>query len=218
MNSTVDRIADGSDRPDERIGGRAAVLDAAAKAFMRGGFAATSIDDVADELGATKGRIYYHYRSKADLFFAVHRESMRQNFEGVGSIAKESGAPVERLARMVREHAMTIMTHLPYQRVAVLGVEMHLAGSTTRKQRETLQELIAMRDEYEQLFVRVIEDGTAAGEIRAADAGLAVKALLGALNWITLWYRPRDTDTNESRARIADEMTAYLMDGLRRKE
>lgn len=203
---------------DDRSEGRSAVLEAAAKAFMRDGYAATSIDDVADELGATKGRVYYYYRSKADLFFDVHRESMRQNLEGAGAIAKAGGSPIERVAAMVRAHALLMMTHLPYQRVSVLGVEMHLAGSTTRKQRATLREIIALRDEYEGLFVQVVEEGMAAGEIRPLDANLAVKALLGALNWITVWYQQRSGDTAASRARIADEMTAYLINGLRRCE
>lgn len=208
-------MTDIEDQAEERPDGRAAVLDAAARAFMREGYAATSIDDVADELGATKGRIYYYYRSKADLFFDVHRESMRQNLEGAGAIAHEGGSPVGRLERMVRAHALLMMTHLPFQRCSVLGVEMHLAGSTTRKQRETLREIIALRDEYEELFLRVVEEGIAANEVRELDARLAVKALLGALNWITVWYRQRETDTDASRARIADEIAAYLINGLR---
>ena len=208
-------MTDIEDRAEERPEGRAAVLDAAARAFMREGYTATSIDDVADELGATKGRIYYYYRSKADLFFDVHRESMRQNLEGAGAIAREAGSPVGRLERMVRAHALLMMTHLPFQRCSVLGVEMHLAGSTTRKQRETLRQIIALRDEYEGLFVRVVEEGIAAGEVRELDAQLVVKAILGALNWITVWYRQRETDTDASRARIADEIAAYLINGLR---
>lgn len=209
-------MTDIADRAEERPEGRAAVLDAAARAFMREGYAATSIDDVAAELGATKGRIYYYYRSKADLFFDVHRESMRQNLEGAGAIAREEGSPVGRLERMVRAHALLMMTHLPFQRCSVLGVEMHLAGSTTHKQRETLRQIIALRDEYEGLFVRVVEEGIAAGEVRELDAKLVVKALLGALNWITVWYRQRETDTDSSRARIADEIAAYQINGLKR--
>lgn len=211
----MDQPAQTGEEPGERSEGRAAVLDAAARAFMRNGYAGTSIDDVADELGGTKGRVYHYYRSKADLFFDVHHETMRQNLESASAIVGEAGSPIDRLERMVRAHAMMMMTHLPYQRVAVLGVEMHLAGSTTRKQRETLRRLIALRDDYERLFVGVVEEGIAAGEIRPLDPGVVVKALLGGLNWITIWYRQRDTDTAEGRARIADEMTDYLINGLR---
>ncbi|WGS19898.1 helix-turn-helix domain-containing protein [Bradyrhizobium sp. ISRA463] len=55
---------------------RIELLDAAARAFMRQGFAATSLDRVSDEIGSTKGAIYYYYRSKSELFFAVHRRGM----------------------------------------------------------------------------------------------------------------------------------------------
>jgi hypothetical protein len=44
---------------------------------------------------------------------------------------------------------------------------------------------------------------------------VVTKALLGGLNRITVWYRERETDTEASRAHIADEITTYLIRGLR---
>jgi len=111
----------------------AEILDAAAQAFMENGYAATSIDTVADVLGSTKGRIYYYYKSKADLFFAVHDEAMRKNIAALKPIATGPGAPLERLEAMIRAHAMLIMTRLPYQRISVQGVEMHFTRGTTRR-------------------------------------------------------------------------------------
>ena len=55
-------------RKDER---RAQLIRAAAKAFLAGGFAATSLDDVATEAGVTKMIIYRHFDSKRDLYHAV---------------------------------------------------------------------------------------------------------------------------------------------------
>jgi AcrR family transcriptional regulator len=55
-------------RKDER---RAQLIRAAAKAFLAGGFAATSLDDVAAEAGVTKMIIYRHFGSKRDLYHAV---------------------------------------------------------------------------------------------------------------------------------------------------
>ena len=48
---------------------RTEILDAAAVCFSKTGFSATSINDIADQLTATKGMVYHHYRSKAELFF-----------------------------------------------------------------------------------------------------------------------------------------------------
>jgi len=53
---------------DER---QAQILRAAAAAFARGGFAATSMDDVAAEAGITRLIVYRHFDSKEDLYRSV---------------------------------------------------------------------------------------------------------------------------------------------------
>ena len=63
---------------DNGTASREEILRAAAEIFMEYGYAATSIDAVAERLGATKGRIYHHYPSKADLFFEVQIAAMKR--------------------------------------------------------------------------------------------------------------------------------------------
>jgi AcrR family transcriptional regulator len=53
---------------DER---QAQIVAAAATAFARGGFAATSMDDVAAEAGITRLIVYRHFESKEELYRAV---------------------------------------------------------------------------------------------------------------------------------------------------
>ncbi len=48
-----------------------ALLDSAAACFVEKGFAATSLDEVAQRARVTKGAIYHHFASKRDLFMAV---------------------------------------------------------------------------------------------------------------------------------------------------
>lgn len=206
--------ADTSDQND----GKAEILDAAAQAFMQNGYAATSIDTVAEILGCTKGRIYYHYKSKADLFFDLHNEAMKKNIAILEPIAKGEGSPVARLAAMIRAHAMRIMTQLPYQRISVQGVEMHLTGSTTPAQRKVLRGLMNMRDHYESLFVQVIEEGMQEGELTPCDAHFVAKPLLGALNWMTVWYRPKSGETDQSRNAIAQGMVDFILDGMKARD
>ncbi len=55
-------------RRDER---QAQILGAAAAAFARGGYAATSMEDVAAEAGITRLIVYRHFDSKEDLYRAV---------------------------------------------------------------------------------------------------------------------------------------------------
>ncbi|WP_431858250.1 TetR family transcriptional regulator [Azospirillum sp.] len=209
MSTTIDTIAglDG-DRS------RGEILDAAAKAFMRKGYAAASIDDVAEVLGCTKGRIYHHYRSKADLFFDVHKRGMAMDLAAVRACMRDDQSPVERLLEMAIAHLMVIMNELAYQRVAVQGLEMHLAGQTTPEQRSTLREILALRDEYEGLFAAEIARAAEAGALPEQDVRLVVKPFMGALNWTTIWYRQRRNQSQAERRRMAEQIARFALRGL----
>jgi len=50
---------------------RAAIVAGAASAFARGGYAATSMEDIASASGITKLIVYRHFDSKEDLYRAV---------------------------------------------------------------------------------------------------------------------------------------------------
>jgi len=194
---------------------RQEIIEAAAKAFMEQGYAATSIDTVAVQLGATKGRIYYHYRSKADLLFDVHRESMRMNLAAIRPIAQMGCSATDRLHQMARAHAYLVINHLPMQRVSVQGIEMHLSGSTTPEQRKVLNALIDMRDTYERCFIDVLAAGVATGEFRTLNPRRVVKPLLGALNWMTMWYQPSPSETDETREVLAQEHADFVLAGVK---
>lgn len=195
---------------------RIEIIRAAARAFMVNGYAGTSIDMVADQMGCTKGRIYYQYKGKTDLFFDVQREAMRMNMEAVEPHARATGSAYGRLRTMVERQVVLIMEQQPFQRVLVQGVEMHLQGSTTPAQREVLDLLIRQRDDYEELFVRVVAEGVRQREFRHVDARTFCKVLLGSIVWLTVWYRPNDQDPPEKRERLARELADYMLNGLGR--
>lgn len=181
---------------------------------MEQGFHATSIDDVAQRLGATKGRVYHYYRSKTDLFFDVHREGMRRNFEAVRPAMKAGGDAAQRLAAMFRQHALSMMENLAFETVVVQGVHMHRLGATTPAQRQSLAELMTIRDDFEALFKRVAYEGVEDGSLRMEDVSVSVKAALGAINWLAVWYRPRLGETREDRDILAGKVVNTIMAGL----
>jgi AcrR family transcriptional regulator len=53
---------------------RRLLIEAAARAFARGGFSATNLDDVAAEAGVSRVLIYRHFQSKTELYEAVLTE------------------------------------------------------------------------------------------------------------------------------------------------
>jgi AcrR family transcriptional regulator len=191
------------------------ILDCAALCFTETGFQGTSIDDVARRLGATKGRIYHYFRSKTDLFFEVHREGMKRLMGAVIEAKSAGGTGRETLQRMVEAHALTMMQNVAYEAVVVQGVHLHRLSATTPEQRVILDELMDVRHRFEQMFVEVFEAAQADGSARQdADTSLAVKGMLGAVNWMAIWYRPRQDDSLETQQAMARNLATLQVEGI----
>ena len=61
---------------------RETVLDAALAVFSRQGYAATTLDHIAQEAGVTRGAIYWHFGGKAELYNALVEERFARAFAG----------------------------------------------------------------------------------------------------------------------------------------
>jgi AcrR family transcriptional regulator len=199
----------------ELTAARLEILEAAAECFMAQGFHATSIDVVARRMGATKGRVYHHYQSKVDLFFDVHRHGMDLLFHAAEPAQRAGGDPLEVLATMMKAHALALFVHHTFASVVVQGVQLHRFGALTPRQREELDALIASRDRFEKLFKKQLAAAQKAGRVDGdLDVSIAVKTLLGGLQWSLIWYRRRDDDDEATLDRLAQRMVDTLVLGL----
>lgn len=207
-------MASAHQTPADANGGesRDEILRAAAELFMEFGYAATSIDAVAQRLGSTKGRIYHHYRSKADLFFDVQVTAMNRLTAQVEPLAREGGGAVGRLAAMALRHTQILLKEMPMQKVAVQGLERHLLEASSAAKR--LRAVVKMRDDYEQMFVEVIDDGIREGSFVDLPPRLLSKPFFGALNWATVWYSQRRLQSEEAIDDIAHALAVYALRGL----
>ena len=203
------RLADKQQASSEEI------LDAAAKAFARRGYAATSIDDVAEELGCTKGRVYHYFRTKGELFIGIHHRSLVWALEAVEPVmARTDLAPDARLRELVRRHAMHLMEHTDYMGPSQYHTEMNLAREGRHKD-AAVQAIFEMRHRFEAIFVKTIEDGTKKGLFRKGDASLQAKAILGSVNWMSVWFRSGIAlDTQKGREKVAEEFSLVALHGL----
>ncbi|MBF4608157.1 ScbR family autoregulator-binding transcription factor [Curtobacterium sp. VKM Ac-1393] len=91
---------DGRTRQQRALETRAAIIGAAAAEFDERGYLGASMDAVAERIGLTKGALYFHFTSKADLAAAViaeqHEVSRRY---GEAAVAR-SRTPLEALMWM----------------------------------------------------------------------------------------------------------------------
>ena len=193
---------------------KAEVIAAAAECFMERGYQATAVDDVAERLGCTKGRIYHYYASKTDLFFDVHRAGMERLFDALMPATKAHGTGLEVLRAMCLAHAEALLAHHTFVNVVAQGVHMHRFDSTPEN-REIVQSLIDSRDRFEGYFKATLTRAINDGSIRPVDVPITAKVLLGGLQWSLFWYRPNRGDSRSARVRLAEKMVDPLIDGLR---
>lgn len=193
---------------------RADILRAAAACFMERGYAATSIDDVARRLGATKGRIYHHFHSKADLFAEVFRMGMDLNYEAVEPFVHREGPALPRWRSMAMAHVMQMILTKPFQRAVWIGVEMHLRGATTPEQRDVFNSLIAYRSDYGRLFRATLLQGRDEGVFDFDDLSITNQLMFMTLNSPIFWYTERPGETRADTEAVAGQVVDYALGGL----
>jgi len=68
-------------REESKARTRSELLRAASRLFVRNGFVATSLSDIAEEAALTKGAVYSNFDSKEELFLALLQEISRPSNE-----------------------------------------------------------------------------------------------------------------------------------------
>jgi AcrR family transcriptional regulator len=162
----------------------ARLLDTACALFARKGYFATSIREIAGAMGIQKASLYYYISSKDDLIYQISKTAMENVRACVESaLAQVSGAE-ERLYTFIASHVAGLLQHQNWH--AAANEELMHAFSPERK-----KEIIAMRDDYEQMARRILEDAQAAGLIRSdISAKFLGLILFGMITNLYSWYQP----------------------------
>lgn len=161
----------------------ALIVDAAARLFADKGYAATTIQDVAAQVGMLKGSLYHYIHTKEDLLHAVILEAHSLTAKvGREALAMDGDANAK-LAHVVWHHIHDAADNLDELRVFYTE---SAALSPAR-----LQEIVADRDSYERSLRQVIRLGQAEGTFAPhLDPTLTAIAILAMLNSVQQWYRP----------------------------
>lgn len=85
---------------DEAAVTRSAVLKAALAVFSSKGYAAATLDDIAKAARVTRGAIYWHFKSKADLYNTLTSELSARGADLVQQAVAEGGSLLEILRRI----------------------------------------------------------------------------------------------------------------------
>lgn len=195
------------------------VMHAAAVVFVEQGYAGTSIDDIAAVLDCTKGAVYHHYASKAELYFAVREYGLRCIDGLVRPVFESDASHAEKLQRMAVEHLLAIFTDFPMAKVGVHGLERGMKGiikAASASERRELRRIVGLRDDYEDMFRSAIEAGIQAGVFTDGPVSVLTRAFLGSLNWTTVWFDPAKARSQRAMRELAETIAGFALRGLRR--
>lgn len=159
------------------------LLDEAARLFGERGFHGTTIRDVVRGVDMLPGSLYYHFAAKEDLLAAVYTEGVRRIAERVNAAIAKRSDPWQRLTAACVAHLEALLDEGDYAQVIVRV----RPGDVP----EAAEQLTALRDRYESLFVELIDALPLRPGIDRRNLRLM---LLGALNWSQTWYRPGRDD------------------------
>lgn len=178
------------------------IVEAAAEAFRTKGFAATSLEDIASAVGIWKGSLYHYINTKEDLLFAVVREPAQEILTGLRELSEMDLPPTEKIRRAMRSHLKVLETNFVYASVYL----QEIAG------RRRMKEWSAMDREYLELLESFIREGVESGEFAPlTNPRIATLGIIGALNWMTHWYRPEGPLRADA---IADQFCDMFLAGL----
>ncbi len=94
--------------PKRRAATRSAIVTASRKLFARHGFDATSIDAIANEVGLTKGALYWHFASKDALFEGILDQIRADWREQVLAKIDEVDDPLKKLERLFDNYGVLL--------------------------------------------------------------------------------------------------------------
>ena len=79
------------------------MLDAAIETLASRGIQATSVKDIADAAGLSKGAVHYHFESKDELLERVLEQCCERIEARITKVFDEPGAPMDRIRRALFE-------------------------------------------------------------------------------------------------------------------
>ncbi|TCO57091.1 TetR/AcrR family transcriptional regulator [Actinocrispum wychmicini] len=161
---------------DERL------LAEATRLFAKQGFDRTSVQEIVEAAGVTKGAMYHYFGSKDDLLHEIYARVLREQIDRLEKFAAGEAPAPARLADAAADVVVTTIENLDDVRIFYQSMH-HLSPAKQRAVR-------AERRRYHERFRGIVEEGQRDGLFRAdVPADLVVDYFFGAVHHLGIWYR-----------------------------
>lgn len=180
------------------------LVSAAAELFAERGYENTSVQQIVQRAGVTKGALYHHFNAKDDLLFEIYHRMLAMQTERLERIADARGPVAERLRAASADVVVTTLENL--HDAVVFFRSIHLLPPGRRAQ------MRAERRRYHERFRSLIEEGQRDGSFRGdVSADIATHNFFGGVHHLNSWYHPRGRMSDHE---IGDAFADLLLHAL----
>ncbi len=179
------------------------ILDAAAQVFRQKGFHGASMSAIAEAVNLQKASLYHHVTSKQEILLALLDRALGMLTDHIADIAAQDIPADQKLRQMIRAYLIALADNSDLSSVLLFEHRSLDKKSHARH--------VPQRDKFERLWRNVIDEGVRTEIFSCDDSGVAVRALMGVMNWTLTWYRP---EGGKSIEKVADGYADLMFHGL----
>lgn len=176
--------------------------------FEKKGFSETSIQDIVDSIGVTKGTFYYYFSSKEELLMEIHFRYIDELLGHQEKILKdETTTYKEKLYDIIYMLISNIKSQGPSAKVFFREMQ--------NLSEERLSQIIPKRDQFRFNIQAILEEGIKKGEFREdLNASIVAFGILGTANWSYQWYNPAGSMSEKE---VTDIFVEMILKGIEKE-
>ena len=184
------------------------ILDAALKVFVKSGYAETTMNDIVEKSGLSKGAIYHYYSSKKDLFLSLI--DYWENYFFVNIINKDlSISSSDNLLRDITQDV--IKTFKSNKHIFLAELEFwSLANHDSEVRKRTTALYVKLLD----LFKKIISKGIKEGDYKNLDLDVASLSVMTALQGV-IWFSIFEK-SNISAEKYLNDVIEFIIYGFKK--
>ncbi|MEE8418170.1 MAG: TetR/AcrR family transcriptional regulator [candidate division Zixibacteria bacterium] len=184
---------------ERRLG---SILKAAAEIIANDGFEGASVRKVAARAGIGLSGIYYYFKSKDEMLFAMQENTFSMLVNSLERKLKIAHCAPDRLKAVIDNHLQFFSQQMNDLKVCSHEIES-LSGAY-------YDEILKIRREYYKLVRDVINENIPGSG--CIDANLAALFLFGSLNWMYMWY---DRQRNPDLEGLSNQLLKIFLEGIK---